>query len=91
MAAIDLTKMFADWNLSEFVSSLTANRAIKEDMEQKLRESMEKTTRRELVCQSRGPISRFVRSSDYSDIIAHNYMISQGLESTAKQCKKGEK
>ena len=55
-------------------------------MEQALAEAMMKTIH--LVFKSRGRISRFVRSSDYSDIIAHNYMISQGLEAAAAQCKK---
>ena len=88
MEAMDLSQMFADWNISYIVSSMTASRASKEHMEQALADAMMKTIHHELVFKSRGRISRFVRSSDYSDIIAHNYMISQGLEAAAAQCKK---
>ena len=88
MKAININQMIADWNISNIVSSMTASKASKEHMEQALADAMMKTIHHELVFKSRGRISRFVRSTDYSDSIARNYMISQGLEAAAAQCKK---
>ena len=88
MKAINISQMKADWNISDIVSSMTSSRASKEHMEQALTDAMMKTIHHELVFKSRGRNSRFVRSSENSDIIAHNYMISQGLEVAAAQCKK---
>jgi hypothetical protein len=87
MAAMDLSQMFADWYISDIVSSMTVSRASKEHMKRELKDAMMKTMHHEMVFKSRGRISRFVRSSYYSDIIAHNYMISQSLEATANKCK----
>ena len=83
MAAMNITQMATDWNISYIVSSLTSSRASKEHMEQALADAMMKTIHHELVFKSRGRISRFVRSSENSDIIARNHMISQGLEAAA--------
>ena len=80
--------LLADLNINNIVSALTANRASKEHMEQALTDAMMKTIHHELVFKSRGRISRFVRSSENSDIIARNHMISQGLEAAAAQCKR---
>ena len=90
MKAINISQMKAAWNISNIVSSMTTSRASKEHMEQALTEAMLETMHHELAVQSRGRISRFVRSSKYSGIIANNYMISQNLESTANKCKKVE-
>ena len=84
---MNITQMATDWNISYIVSSLTSSRASKEHMERELKDAMMKTMHHEMVFKSRGRISRFVRSSYYSDIIAHNYMISQSLEATANKCK----
>ena len=87
MAAMNISQMFADWNISGIVSSMTTSRASKEHMEEELKGAMMKTMHHEMVFKSRGRSSRFVRSSYYSDTIAHNYMISQSLEATANKCK----
>ena len=88
MVEINETKFLSDWNIESITSSLNkSSKANKENMTQVLIDAYMDTMHHEKVLQSTGRVSRFIRSTKLSNIIAHNYMISQALESVTTKRK----
>ena len=47
-----------------------------------------KTIHHEIILKSKGRASKFVRSTEFSEMISHNFMISQSLQIVNDKCKK---
>ena len=73
-----MTEMADKWNINEYVSSLT--RSNQEQMKQALIESMEQEIEHELVLKRGGRATAYVRTTERSEAISHNYMIMKSLQ-----------
>ena len=87
MNGVNITKFLADWKIDPITSSLTKSIASKEDLQQALTEAYMETMHHEMVFQSRGRVSRFIRSTNLSNSIAQNSMIKEALEAVTNKRK----
>ena len=87
MGAMNISKISADWNISSIVSSYAAARGVPEkEMQQEFEDAMMKALNHEMILKSRGQATKFVRTTEFSELISHNFMISQSLQMVNDKC-----
>ena len=78
-----MTEMKNLWNIDSLINTVSTNRAAAEDLETSISEAMEAASRHEMLMQSKGHASHFIRSSLFSRDIAHNAYMEQAIGSVA--------
>ena len=79
--AMNMTEMMILWNIESLINTASTNRASREDLETAISEAMESASRHEILLQSQGHASQFIRSSLYSRDISHNAYMEQAIGS----------
>ena len=78
---MNMTEMKILWNIDSLINTLSTNRDAAEDLETSISEAMEAASRHEMLMQSKGHASHFIRSSLFSRDIAHNAYMEQAIGS----------
>ena len=76
-----MTEMKILWNIDSLINTISTNRDAAEDLETNISEAMEAAFRHEILMQSKGHASQFIRSSLFSRDIAHNAYMEQAIGS----------
>ena len=87
MSGVNITKFLQDWKIDAITSSLTRSKEKKDGLQQALTDAYMATMHHQMVFKYNGRVSKFIRSTNTSDILAHNFMIRETLESVVKSCK----
>ena len=83
-----MTQMRDEWNIDSIPLSLTRKSTKQKLLKSKLMEAMHHQMEHEITMKTRGRVTRFIRSTKHSDIIAHNYMIMRGLQTETEKSNK---
>ena len=75
-----MTEVDFDWELDSLLSTITGQRQNAEDVRSKLSKAISKCTNHEVALRTRERVTRFIRSTNHSDVIAHNERIKSSLE-----------
>ena len=70
----------SDWDISSIISSVTNDISSSEDILQEFKDEMMKIMVHETSIASMGTVSKFIRSTEFSNAIAHNAQMSQCLQ-----------
>ena len=76
---MNMTEMMIQWNIDSLTNTVSTNRAAKENLETAISEAMEAASRHEILLQTKGHASKFIRSSLYSRNISHNSYMEQAI------------
>ena len=76
---MNMTEMMILWNIDSLINTVSTNRDAAEDLETSISEAMEAAFRHEMLMQSKGHASQFIRSSLFSREIAHNAYMEQAI------------
>ena len=76
-----MTEMKNLWNIDSLINTVSTNREAAEELETSISEAMEAAFRHEMLMQSKGHASQFIRSSLFSKDIAHNAYMEQAIGS----------
>ena len=87
MSGVNITKFLHNWKIDAITSSLTRSKERKDGLQQALTDAYMATMHHQMVFKYKGRVSKFIRSTNNSDILAHNFMIRETLESVVKICK----
>ena len=74
-----MTEMKIMWNIDSLINTVSTNRDVAEDLETNISEAMQAAFRHEMLMQSKGHTSKFIRSSLFSREIAHNAYMGQAI------------
>ena len=86
---MNISKLSADWNISSIVSSLGKVRGgMEEEMQKEFEDAMMNTIHHEMILKSKGRASKFMRTTEFSELISHNFMMSRSLQIANEKCKK---
>ena len=79
--AMNVTEMMILWNIDSLINTVSTNRASRQGLETAISEAMESASRHEILLQSQGHSSQFIRSSLHSRDISHNAYMEQAIGS----------
>ena len=85
-----LAEAVADWNLDSLVTSFLGRKEKTEEIKAALSKALMDTTNHEMALSTRDRVTRFIRSTNKSNLIAHNERIKYTLDRTL-QCKQNTK
>ena len=68
------------WGVDDFVSNFTSRSIKQEELKQAMMEAMKHKMEHELTFKTRERVTKFIRSTQQSEIIGHNYMIMRSLK-----------
>ena len=84
---MNMEVMADKWKINEFVSGAVARKRNKLEMKVELMKGMEEEIMHEQMFEKRGHITKFVRSTEKTEEIGHNYMIMRSLQTAAENSK----
>ena len=76
---MNMTEMKILWNIDSLISIASTNREAADDLDTAISEAMEAAFRHEMLMQSKGHASQFIRSSLFSRNISHNAYMEQAI------------
>ena len=86
---MNISKLSTDWNISAIVSSNAKVRGgMEEEMQKEFEEAMMSTIHHEMILKSKGRASKFMRTTEFSELISQNFMMSRSLQIVNDKCKK---
>ena len=89
MLSMNISKLSTDWNISAIVSSnAKARGGTEEEMQKEFEEAMMNTIHHEMILKSKGRASKFMRTTEFSELISQNFMMSRSLQIVNDKCKK---